>query len=270
MGNLADNKMATRSSDLATELMDNLVPIPYNRRVTALADELAMNSKIVQTLKSSLKGKYEFNSEVFRARNGTPKPNGMFDLFAKYSGAETIEIRKDMIKYAKEHRAELGEVLREALIYKKITFEAWAVKLSLRNTVCDEIALYVLCKLYSRHAIVYTTKGVWTTVQHSNWTSAEIETKCDLMFIYTDKGFTLCKRLSDTNKEDESSTAGNSETATSSKKTKRKTVSIHTVLKATEDHEKERLNKVSAKLDVENILPDTERSHNTRKTTPLR
>ena len=42
------------------------------------------------------------------------------------------------------------------------------------------------------------------------------------------------------------------------------------MLKETEDREKERLNKVSAKLNIENILPDTDRSHNTRRTTPLR
>ena len=53
-------------------------------------------------------------------------------------------------------------------------------------------------------------------------------------------------------------------------KNKRKTGSIYAVLKETEDREKEKLNKVSAKLNVENILPDNERSHNTRRTTPLR
>ena len=196
--------------DLATELMDNLVPISYNQQVTALQEDLAMNSKVVQTLKSTLKGKYEFISEVFRARNGTPKPNGMFDLFAKYLGAKTSEIRKDMIKFAREHSAELTIVCKETLNQKKMSFDAWAVKLSLRNSVCDEIVLYTLCKQYSHHAIVYATKGVWTTIQHSNWSSAEIEAKCDLMFIHTDKGFTLCKRLLDsTGKDDESGTADN-------------------------------------------------------------
>ena len=134
----------------------------------------------------------------------------MFDLFAKYSGAETSEIRKDMIKFAREHCAELTTACKEALRQKKLSFGAWAMKLSLRNSVCDEIALYILCKQYSRHAIVYAKKGVWTTIQHSNWSSSEIEAKCDLMFIHTDKGFTLCKRiLESTSKDDESGTAYN-------------------------------------------------------------
>ena len=121
------------SSDLATELMDSLVPIPYNQRVTAFDDELAMNSKVVQILKANLKGKYEFISEVFRARNGTPKPNGMFDLFAKYSGAETTEIRKDMIKYAREHSTELSAICKDALMSKKLSFDAWTVATTLEE-----------------------------------------------------------------------------------------------------------------------------------------
>ena len=63
--------MAT--SDLATELMETLTPHAYNEHVTALDIDTAMNNKIVQILKTAFKGKYEFSSEIFRARNGTPK-----------------------------------------------------------------------------------------------------------------------------------------------------------------------------------------------------
>ena len=142
-------------------------------------------------------------------------------------------------------------------------------EVKLRNTVCDEIALYILCRQYSRHAIVYATKGVWTTIQHANWSSPEIEANCDLMFIHTDKGLTLCKKILDSmSKNDEPGTADNA--AKAPVKTKQKTCSIHTVIKETEERERDKLNKVSAKLNIDNILPDTDRSHNTRRTTPLR
>ena len=258
--------------NLAEELMDSLVPNSYNNSVTGLTDDACMNSKVVQTLKSSLKERYEFNSDIFRARNGTPKPNGMFDLFGKYSGVESCEIRKDLVRYAREHFTELSTVCREAVDQKKFSsFDAWLVKLSLRNTVCDEIGLFVLCKQYSRHAIVYTTKGIWTTLQSSGLNSATIEEKCDLMFIHTDKGFTLCRKKTDdpsTDGKDDAGTAANTKTET--KKVKRKTCSIHTLIKETHDREKDKLNKVSAKINVANILPESNRSHNTRKTTPLR
>ena len=241
--------------------------------MSGLTEDVSMNSKVVQTLKTSLKERYDFNSDIFRARNGTPKPNGMFDLFGKYSGVDSCEIRKDMVRYAREHYTELSTVCKEAVEYKKFSsFKAWIVKLSLRNTVCDEIALYVLCKQYSRHAIVYTTKGVWTTLHSSGLNSSEIEEKCDLMFIHTDKGFTLCRKVVDCLNKDgegEAGTPANSKPGIPVTKAKRKTCSIHTVLKETQEREKEKQNKVSAKINVDNILPDSNRCHNTRKTTPL-
>ena len=108
-------------------------------------------------------------------------------------------------------------------------------------------------------------------MQHSNWSSSELEAKCDLMFSHTDKGFTLCKRsLYRSVLARMMNPVQLTMIAKVSAKNKRKTTSIHTVLKETEDREKEKLNKVSAKVNVDNILPDTDRSHNTRRTTPLR
>ena len=71
MGNktTADNKMAAPTS-LATELMDILTPDRYCTHIDALASDSAISSKVIQTIKTALKDKYEFNSEIFRARNG--------------------------------------------------------------------------------------------------------------------------------------------------------------------------------------------------------
>ena len=203
MGNktIADNKMA--AVNLATELMETLTPDPYNEHVSALMTESAMSSKVMQTLKTTLKGKYKFNSDVFRARNGMPKPTGMLDLFGQYSGDEANDIRKEMIKFARENKATLMVACKDALTYKEMSFDAWITKLSLRKSVCDEIALYVLCKLYSRHAIVYTAKNIWTTLKHTGLTGSEIERKCDLMLYHTEKGLVLCKKLTDSGEDED-------------------------------------------------------------------
>ena len=102
----------------------------------------------------------------------------------------------------------------------------------------------------------------------SGLTGAEIEKECDLVLNYMEKGLILCKRISDgENAEDKSNdgTPGNSKETV-----KRKTRSIQSLLKENQEKEKEKANKVSAKLSVNHILPDSEKSHNTRSTTPLR
>ena len=199
--------------DLASELMDSLTPNAYTDKITALTSDIAINNKTLQLLKTTFKERYEFSSDAFRARNGTPKPTGMLDLFAKYSGDDSSEIRKDMIKYARSNDIKASEICKEALEYKAVTLSAWIAKMSLRKSVCDEIALYFLCKLYSRHVIIYTTKGYWTTVNQCDLqglTGSEIERKCDLVLFHTEKGLVLCKEIKPVDGgEPESGTADN-------------------------------------------------------------
>ena len=231
-------------SDLATELMDSLVPYPYTNHLTALKTDTAMSSKVMQTIKTAFKDKYEFNSDVFRSRNGTLKPTGMLELFSKYSGIEAQEIHKDMIKYVRNNRDVLAETLKDALSYKTTSISAWITKMSLKKSVCDEIALFVLCKLYYRHAIIYTNRDFWTTIKQNGETGSEIENKCDLVLNYTEKGLVLCKKIESADNED----------AHSAKKNARKTKSIHSLLKENQEKEREKANKVSATLSVLHIL----------------
>ena len=250
------------STSLASELMETLTPDPSSTCVGALISESAMSSKVMQSIKTALKDKYEFDSEIFRARNGTPKPTGMLELFGKYSGDEADTVCKEMIIYAHENKDSLSVTCKESLDYQRMSFNAWIAKHSLKKSICDEIALYVLCRLYSRHAIVYTTNKAWTTLHHEGLTGSEIEKRCDLVLNHTEKGLVLCKKL------EQNDVAGTPDNDKRKKKTRTMT-SIHKLLEENQERERERANKVSAKLSVTNILPD-ERTHNTRHTTPLR
>ena len=124
--------MATASS-LAAELFQSLTPDSYCERISALSSESAISSKVMQSIKATLKDRYEFNSDIFRARNGTPKPTGMLELFGKYSGDEAQSIRKDMINYATEHRETLSITCKDALEYQRLSFNAWIAKHSLKK-----------------------------------------------------------------------------------------------------------------------------------------
>ena len=147
----------------------------------------------------------------------------MLDLFGKYSGDHADTVHKEMISYARENKDALSVTCKGALEYHRMSFSAWIAKHSLKKYVCDEIALYVLCKLYSRHAIVYTTQKAWTTLHHEGLPGSEIEKHCDLVMNHTEKGLVLCKKLDVTNKE--------AATPSNDKKNKKQTTSsIHRLL----------------------------------------
>ena len=203
----------------------------------------------MQSIKTSLKDRYELNSEIFRAWNGTPKPTGMLKLFGKYSGDEAQNVRKEMINYARENSETLSVICKDPLDYQRLSFRAWIAKHSLKKSICDEIALYVLCKLYSRHAIVYTSSKTWTTLLHEGSSASDIESKCDLIFNHTEKGLVLCKRVS--KPTNDLGTPDND-----NPKKRRTTTSIHNLLEENREHENAKKNKVSAQLSVHNILSD--------------
>ena len=250
------------SNSLATELFQSLTPDNYCEQINALTNETAISSKVMQSIKTTLKDRYEFISDIFRARNGTPKPTGMLDLFGKYSGDEAQTVRKEMINYAREHTETLSVTCKDPLEHQRLSIKAWIAKHSLKKSVCDEIALYVLCKLFSRHAIVYTSGKTWTTLLQEGSSASDIESKCDLIFNHTEKGLVLCKRLSKLTND--TGTPDNEKP-----KKRRTTISIHNLLEENRERENAKKNKVSAQLSVHNILPD-DRVHNTRHSTPMR
>ena len=49
----------------------------------------------------------------------------------------------------------------------------------------DELTLYALCKLYHRHAVVYTMAGLWTTVKDGVLLNkSELMEKCDIELLH--------------------------------------------------------------------------------------
>ena len=49
----------------------------------------------------------------------------------------------------------------------------------------DELTLYALCKLYHRHAVVYTMAGLWTTVKDGVLLNeSELMEKCDIKLLH--------------------------------------------------------------------------------------
>ena len=54
-----------------------------------------------------------------------------------------------------------------------------------------ELALYLLCKQFNRHAMIFTTKGVWTMWQTSdNESKQEMCEKCDIVLMLIGSGNT--------------------------------------------------------------------------------
>ena len=66
---------------------------------------------------------------------------------------------------------------------------SWLLKTKNRANPADEASLYRLCHLYSRHALVYTTRSIWSSLEwRGNYSVDDIKTSCDIHLVFLDGG----------------------------------------------------------------------------------
>ena len=164
----------------------------------------------------------------------------------------------------------------------------WVYKMSRPSTAGDELSLFLLCKIFNRHAVIHTISGPWCTLNVTNTgSSTSLEDRCDIVLVFIVYGFCEASRSdTSTTKETPSQTVATvsspdqqlnvKEKPFVSKKV-RSTQSISELLLRAHDKElqdQELRKKQNTKhrklgLDLENVLPAGYKKYNTRESTPL-
>ena len=270
----ADNKMAT---SIAAELLDKINHIKYVEKVDALTTDHKLPESLFQIIKKTKKDTYTFSYDRFCNTRGVQKPDGMFELFTRYSGKTVSETREDLVSYVENNKECILQVATDYFKEKHMDVGMWCVIMRRACSPGDELALYLLCKLHNRHAVIYNKIKTWSTMDYKSIRpGAPLEDMCDITLVYRVNGFCEATRIEkQQTKKPETSTS----VATSSpgriratpEKSTRKTTSISELLQTVHEKSKSNeINKVSAKLSEDNILPDGPRTRNTREPNPLR
>ena len=119
----------------------------------------------------------------------------LFELFGEYSSETGLQVRKNLLKFleiTKKHGADKSNILKNswiALHMHDLTMRQWANAMFMKDTLSDEIALYVLCKMYHRHVAMVTSAKIWSTVECDTPMSDEdLLSLCDLRLLYIELG----------------------------------------------------------------------------------
>ena len=186
----------------------------------------------------------------------------MFEIFGAYSGKPAGEVQGDMIRYVTDNKSYVSKVAANYFRVKRQHLEMWIVIMRREKNVGDELALFLLCRLYNRHAMIYNSAKAWCTIDQTQLKpNSKLDLICDIVLVYRNNGFCEATKINP------------SDVATPSvpKKQQRKTLSIKDVLeKANERENTTVVNKVSAQVSTLNIIPDGPRVRNTRDPIPLR
>ena len=254
-------KMATNTNNttIAAELLGEINRKPYVAKVAPLSLEDKLSDNVFQMLKRATSNKYVYSYNRFCTKKGADKPAGLFEIFSDYSGKTASEVRSDMIQYVSNNKQQISDIANEYFVAKRQHLEMWIAIMIREKNAGDELALFLLCKLHNRHAVIYNRAKVWTTLCMK--TTISLDQLCDIVLVYRNNGFCEAIRKMST------------DVATPSipKKQKRKTTSIKDILEEAKEREDSTVvNTVSAQVSAINILPDGPRYRNTRDPIPLR
>ena len=274
--NMASNSIAAELLGKISEIGGNTSTMEYKNSVAPLSVDDKLPDHVLQHLKKKMKGRYVFNMDRFSNRRGTLKPNGMFELFTKYTAETTKDIRQRMIDYVHSNVVNLKEMTVDYFKAKHGDIMMWAYRMSKETTPGDELALFILCRIYYRHAVIHTINNPWCTMKTDGIElTPDGENECDIVLVFGTFGF----YEAEISNPSQTKSASSSQTVAAASSTsvnrgnpktpQRKTVSITDLLERVQAAGTV-AKKVSDRVDTSNVLPEGHKNYNTRTNTPFR
>ena len=110
----------------------------------------------------------------------------MFELFGEYSGRDAQTIRDELYDWLQDKNNDVRSVVTKTMLpTPHCSLTGWLMTMRNVKYAGDELTLYALCKLYHRHAIVYTMTGVWTTIKDGVLLNEfDLVEKCDIKLLH--------------------------------------------------------------------------------------
>ena len=97
-------------------------------------------------------------------------PNALFNLFGEFSNQTGSIVCDNMVGWAFDNYRLLENVCKIAMEQHKMTLQGWINEMASEQTLGDEIALYILSRMYQKHAFIYTQMFWWMTLLYT-WAS---------------------------------------------------------------------------------------------------
>ena len=111
-------------------------------------------------------------------------PAGLFELFGSFSDQTADDVHGCLVGWIYNNYNSVKGWLKMAVLHKKIELNDWIEQMHLNTTHGDDIALYLLCQMYNKHAYVHTARYGWSTLPFKTETLfMETAAKCDIELV---------------------------------------------------------------------------------------
>ena len=123
------------------------------------------------------------------AKIRVPNPDHIYEVFGMYSHESPEVVRTSIVDFVTCDPESFKERLVVVFSMLHHNLNSWLLKTKNPANPADEASLYGLCHLYSRHALVYTTGSIWSSLEwRGNYSVDEIKRSCDIHLVFLDRG----------------------------------------------------------------------------------
>ena len=148
----------------------------------------AVDCTTVKDIHDKLKkaGKW-VNVRKFVKKHKHYNPSGLFEVFGAFSDQNADDMRDCLMGWIVDNYCNVELWLHMALVHKKLTLDVWMENMLDPLTHADDIALYLLCRMYDKHVYVHIACFGWCTIPTKFDTKlSAILPKCDLELVLLD------------------------------------------------------------------------------------
>ena len=187
-GNLSRrNKMAARrpNTSIAADLLNLIDEEEYLELIPSLSEDDYMNKNELASIKKMVSGKMWVDNRKFITRQNSLIPSGMFELFGESVNKSAMDVRNETSDWLLDpENIECRRILRDIVKSLNFSYSTWITNLANPNSPCDTLGLYLLCRIYKRHAVVLTSSKCWCSFKPGNRTMFDKLVKADVVLLW--------------------------------------------------------------------------------------
>ena len=118
-------------------------------------------------------------------RKTMTNPTMLYTMFSVFAEDSPQQVRRNMVQWINENKQTFESQTLLAFTAKDSDLDSWLSNIDSNSTLGDEFALFALCQMYTRHALIVTSNRTWTSVHPKHGLDDhDLRRKCDLHLIY--------------------------------------------------------------------------------------
>ena len=138
---------------------------PYNNIACAITNERAIDMKAFH--KNILKKKQWVDIHKFVSKGKRELSDGLFEIFGNYSDEPPHTVHDNLLGWIYDNFRKIETWFSITLKQKGVSLSDWAESMHNPKQSGDELCLYLLCRMYHKHALIHLKHHWWSTIQHA-------------------------------------------------------------------------------------------------------